>query len=170
MGKLIARAGAAIAVVTVVLAGSAAAVSAQPGGGRVGPNQTFGALVNGRTGYPQPVTIAMACFGPIRPGQTGHPFADQTVKVFRPEVVRGHFGFTGPRGTSIGAFFGAPPPLPVAAASSYVNLTSYGVAKVIPTSATLPCGGSGYVTFVPLPMSAGQSRTATVPVRYVGQP
>ena len=42
MGKLIARAGVAIAAVTVVLAGSATAVGAQPGGGRVGPNQTFG--------------------------------------------------------------------------------------------------------------------------------
>ena len=81
---------------TLAIALAAAPVGAQlPLGGPIGPNQVFGALVNGSTGYPSPATIRMACFGPIRPGQTGHPLPGQTVEVFQPEVIVGHFGYTG---------------------------------------------------------------------------
>ncbi len=155
-------------VTAMVCLGTGPAWSVPPGG-HVRPGQVFGGLVNASTGSPAPVTIAMGCFGPIRPGQTGHPFAGQTVEVFRPEVVQGHFGFTGSAATAIGAFFGPPPPSATPVASSYVRLSHYGVAEAIPTSLTLPCGGAGQVTFVPLPMSP-TSRTATVAVTFVGQP
>jgi hypothetical protein len=135
----------------------------------VGPNQYFTASVNGSNGYPQPVVIRMACFGPISLGQTGHPMAGQTVEVSLAGPNTTHTGFTGPSATSIGAFFGPPPPL-VSAGGGDVNFTDYGVAKPIPTSLNLPCGGRGQVTFVPLPMSPPTSRPAVVPVYYVGQP
>jgi hypothetical protein len=133
------------------------------------PHQHFTATVNGSSGQPNPVTIGMACFGPIQPGQTGHPFAGQTVGVSRAPASNPNAGYTGDRGTSIGAFFGAPPPsTPTPTSSSYVRFTRYGT-KPIPTSLELPCAGSGQVTFVPLPLIPG-SRDVVVPVRFVGQP
>lgn len=48
----------------------------------VGPDQFFTGVVNGVPGNTiVPITIRMACFGPIRPGQTGHPMAGQTLAV-----------------------------------------------------------------------------------------
>ena len=119
-----------------------------------------------------PAAIRMACFGPVRPGQRGHPMAGQTVEVFRPEAIAGHFGNTGSRATSIVAFFGPPPPAPAPAtpAASTVTFKTYGVVKKIPISLLLPCGGTGVVSFVPLPKSPPTSRDATVRVSYVGQP
>jgi hypothetical protein len=114
----------------------------------------------------------MACFGPIKPGQMGHPFSGQTVEVFRPEVIVGRFGYTGSSATSIVAFFGPPPPTPVTTppTTSTVTFRYYGVTKQIPTSLLLPCAGTGNVYFVPLPMSPPTSKPAVVPVAYVGQP
>jgi hypothetical protein len=129
------------------------------------PHQHFVGLINGSTGTPQPATIRMACFGPIQPGQTGHPFGGQTVAVQR-VAATANSGFTGDRTTSIGAFFGPPPPSGTSA--SYVDFTTYGQ-KALPTSLTLPCSGSGKVSFVPLPVDP-TSRDFVVPVRFVGQP
>ena len=155
---------------TALMTASAGAVI--PPQGAVGPHQVFGGLVNGQSGYSAPATIRMACFGPIKPGQTGHPFSGQTVEVFRPEVIVGHFGYTGSSATSIVAFFGPPPPTPVTTppAASTVTFGHYGVVKAIPTSLLLPCAGTGNVYFVPLPMSPPTSKPAVVPVTYVGQP
>lgn len=153
--------------------GAAGATAAIPPQAKVGPNQYFGGLVNGGNGITAPATIRMACFGPIRPGQRGHPMAGQTVEVFRPEViVLNHSGFTGKRATSIVAFFGPPPPAPAPAtpAASTVTFKRYGVNKPIPTSLLLPCGGTGTVHFVPLPKDPPKSHDATVRVAYVGQP
>ena len=156
----------AIPALLMIALAAAPAAAQPPFGGPIGPNQVFGGLVNGSTGDPTPATIRMGCFGPVRPGQTGHPLAGQTVEVFRPEVIMGHFGFTGSAANSIEALFGPPPPAP---ASPGVVLHSYGVAMAIPTSLTLPCFGDGQVSFVPLPNSP-TARTAVVPVRFVGQP
>jgi hypothetical protein len=157
-----------LATAAVLIVGSAAvpAVAQPPFGGPILPNQVFGGLVNGSTGNPTPATIRMGCFGPVRPGQTGHPLAGQTVGVFMPEAIMGTFGFTGSAADSIEAFFGPPPPAP---ASSGVVFHSYGVTMAIPTSLVLPCYGDGQVTFVPMPQSP-TSRAAVVPVRFVGQP
>jgi hypothetical protein len=157
-----------VSVLALAAASSAATPPSPPGHGPIQPNQQFGALINGNNGAAGPVTIKMACFGPIRPGQTGHPMSGQTLTVFRPEAIRGTFGNTGPRGHSIGAFFGPPPPSASPVASQSVLFHRY-VTKALPSSLNLPCGGSGNVTFVPLPMSPGEV-SVSVPVNYSGQP
>ncbi|MGO9196790.1 MAG: hypothetical protein ACLQK4_06650 [Acidimicrobiales bacterium] len=136
----------------------------------IGPNQTFGALVNGKKGVSHPVPIQMACFGPVTPGETGHPMKGQTVRVFAPKGTKGPFGNTGANGTEIGAFFGAPPPSTAAASSSGPVWFHNYVTKPIPTSEVLPCYGTGHVIFVPLPFSPGSEVDVVVPVAYVGQP
>jgi len=108
----------------------------------------------------------MACAGPIKPGETGHPVAGQTVTVFQPEAIVGHFGNTGAHGREIGAFFGAPPP--ASDVTSGPVIFRYYVTKKIPTSEVLPCSGSGHVIFVPLPVTP--AKDVVVPVTYVGQP
>ena len=140
-----------------------------PPQGKVGPNQYFDGFVNGQNGQSSPAVIRMACFGAIRPGQTGHPMAGQTVEVLRPEViVVGHTGFTGPNANRIVAFFG---PQPSVGTDSTVTFKHYGITKAIPTSLVLPCAGSGTVSFVPMPRTAAStSHPATVPVNYEGQP
>ncbi len=176
--------GAATAA-TLLLVGSASAGTVIPPQGKVGPNQYFDGLVNGQAGLSStPVVIRMACFGPLRPGQTGHPMAGQTVEVRRPVViVVGHTGNTGPFGNRIVAFFGPPPPLPVVSgptpgspptATGTVTFMHYGVVKPIPTSLVLPCSGTGNVFFVPMPFTpptaTSTPQPAVVPVTYVGQP
>jgi hypothetical protein len=159
----------AVSIVVVATANAAAVVPPQ---GKVGPHQIFGGLVNGQRGIGSPAPIRMACFGAVRPGETGHPMSGQTVEVFRPEAIVGHFGYTGSSATHIVAFFGPLPPTPVVVppTASTVTFTKYAVKKPIPTSLRLPCAGTGSVTFVPLPQSPPSSRDATVPVRYQGQP
>ena len=64
-----------------VLAGS---VMALPAGAavKVGPNQYFTGVINGRNGNTAtPIPIRMACFGPVKPGETGHPMSGQTLAV-----------------------------------------------------------------------------------------
>ena len=147
-----------------------AAGAAIPPHGKIGPNQYFSASVNGQLGISSPATIQMACFGPLRPGQTGHPMAGQSVEAFRPEVIVTHEGFTGPNGHSISVFFNGPPPSPAAAAGN-VTVTRYGVSEKIPTSLVLPCSGTGNVYFIPFPKTPiGPAMDAVVPVTYVGQP
>jgi hypothetical protein len=153
-------------VVTVASVSSAGAAS--PGGGRIGPKQEFGALVNGKTGRKSPVVIRMGCPGAVKAGQTGHPVRGQTV----PEDIVGTFGNTGAHGRTIWAFFGAPPPTAASVIASVragggpVTFGRYRT-KAIPTTEVLPCSGSGHVTFVPLPMSPGSEQDVVIPVRYV---
>jgi len=158
------------ASVSVVATANAAAVV--PPQGTVGPHQIFGGLVNGQSGFSTPAPIRMACFGAVRPGETGHPMSGQTVAVIRPEAILGHFGYTGSSATHIVAFFGPLPPSPVVVppTTSAVTFTKYDLNKPIPTSLRLPCDGTGSVTFVPFPQSPPSSRDATVHVRYQGQP
>jgi hypothetical protein len=160
-----------VVVATAMVVVSAGA--AIPPQGKVGPRQYFEGMVNSQAGIGAPVAIKMACFGPVRPGEKGHPIAGQTVEVMRPLViVVGHSGYTGKSATSIVAFFGPPPPTPspVPASANTVTFQKYGVKKLIPTSLLLPCSGTGTVSFVPIPQSPPSSRDATVPVSYVGQP
>lgn len=156
-----------VMVATLMVGAATSPAPAQAAHSRIAPHQHFIATVNGGTGHPNPVVIRMACFGPIQPGQTGHPMSGQSVAVSRAHGSKGT-GFTGDRGTSIGAFFGAPPPSGTASVSSYVSFTRYGQ-KQIPTSLQLPCSGSGTVSFVPLPLDP-TIRDVAVPVSFVGQP
>jgi hypothetical protein len=136
----------------------------------VGPKQYFTGVINGKPGNTTtPITIKMACFGPIHPGQTGHPMGGQTLAVhqlFPP--APGSLGYTG-TDSKIGVFFTAPPPAAAQANATTPVFTRYDRPQPLPTSLTLPCAGTGTVWFTPIPV-VPPSRAATVPVRYVGQP
>jgi hypothetical protein len=158
------------AVIGATLVTCAAAVLPAQAG-PVGPKQYFTGVINGKDGNTvTPIIIRMACVGPIKPGETGHPVAGQTVAVhqlFPP--VSSTLGYTG-NDSEIGAFFNAPPPAAGARpATSTPIFTRYDKPKPLPTSVVLPCAGTGTVYFTPIPV-VPPSRTATVPVRYVGQP
>jgi|SRR5271165_6174590 len=156
-----------------VLFGVAAALPAGAAS-KVGPNQFFTGVINGQAGNTvTPITIRMACFGPVQPGQTGHPMAGQTLAVhqlFPPTTTGGSLGFTG-NDSEIGVFFHVlPPAVPGApTATTTPFFTWYDVPRPLPTSLTLPCAGTGTVWFTPIPV-VPPSRTQGVPVRYVGQP
>lgn len=157
-------------VLTAVLAAAPAGAA-----GRVGPDQYFAGVVNGRDGNTAtPIELQMACFGPIRPGETGHPMAGQTLAVhqlYPPVATTGSLGRTG-RDSQIDAFFNAPPPASVPAsvpASTTPAFVRYDRPKALPTSLVLPCSGTGTLWFVPVPVTP-PSASAAVPIRYVGQP
>jgi hypothetical protein len=166
----------ALGTIGLTVAASAAtvlpAVAGPAQAGTVGPKQYFTGVINGKSGNTtKPITIMMACVGPIRPGETGHPVAGQTVAVhqmFPP--AGGSLGYTG-NGSQIGAFFNAPPPAaPGARPTTGTPLfTRYDRPQPLPTSVTLPCAGTGTVWFTPIPV-VPPSRSQAVPVRYVGQP
>ena len=151
-----------------------AAVGLPAQAGTVGPKQFFTGVINGKDGNTTtPITIMMACAGPSRPGQTGHPVAGQTLAVhqlFPPAATAGSLGRTG-NDSQIGVFFNAPPPdtagtRPAAGTPVFAR---YDKPKPLPTSLVLPCAGTGTVWFTPVPV-VPPSQSATVPVRYVGQP
>jgi hypothetical protein len=161
------------ALIASLVASLATLASASAAGAsyvRIDPHDFFIATVNGSTGQNAPVTIRMACAGPVYPGETGHPLGYQTVGVKRvppPPAGTATLGYTGDNGTSIGAFFGPPPPT-TGAGSSYVSFQVYRT-KPIPIDLELPCIGSGQVIFVPLPLLP-PARSIAVPVKFVGQP
>lgn len=152
------------AIVVAASTGTTVAWAQGPGSGPIRPHQPFVGLINNSDGIEEPVGINMACFGPVRPGQRGHPMADQSVGVGQPEATAGTFGNTGSKGTSIIAFFGTPP----TTTTGSVTFHRYGTVK-LPTSLLLPCSGSGTVTFVALPKSPSE-RSFNVPVTFDGQP
>lgn len=125
---------------------------------RIAPNELFNGFVNG---HRPTAIIRMACFGPVTPGQTGHPMSGQRVSVQRSLDVPG--GNTGASGTSIVVTFG-----PTTSANDGITLTHYG-AKAIPTTLTLPCGGQGVAVFRPRPGS-NTAHSDRVKVTFVGQP
>lgn len=157
----------------VLIAGSTIAfllglgVPASPAGGSpIGPNQAFVGSVNGRF---RNATIEMACFGPISPGQTGHPAKDQMLEIYSPPppIVFGkpiRVGNTGAAATWVTA-------LVIAGGKvlARVKLGGYFGPKAIPTRVVLPCAGSGSVRFVPRPRGDG-AKIAALSVTFVGQP
>lgn len=154
---------AAVATAVVLQAGPAQA-------GPVRPKQYFTGVINGKPGNTTiPIPIKMACAEPVVPGETGHPLGGQTLAVhqlFPP--VSGSLGYTG-NDSMIGVFFTAPPPAAAQPGATTPVFTRYDRPKPLPTSLTLPCAGTGTVYFAPIPV-VPPSRSATVPVRYVGQP
>jgi hypothetical protein len=144
---------------------AAMAASTPPNPGRVGPNQAFIGLVNGKSGRVGHAQIRVACPGPIKPGETTHPLAHQPLEVVRPEAINTTTGFTGPNATQISAFVGIPPA--ASEGAGIATFVRYGVTKPIPTTLTVPCSGSGFITFIPFPRDPGVSRAFVVPVDYV---
>lgn len=153
-------------------------VPALPAGAahKVGPNQYFTGVVNATDGNTDaPIPIQMACFGPVTPGETGHPLAGQTLAVDQlfPPAAAGTLGKTG-NDSTIDVFFGAPPPAASGgssgpAASTTVSFTHYDKTKKLPKSLTLPCSGTGTVWFVPVPV-VPPSQAQAVPVQFDSQP
>jgi hypothetical protein len=143
---------------------------------RVGPHQFFTGVINGQNGNTAiPIPINMACFGPLTPGETGHPMGGQTLAVrqlFPPSTAE-TVGETGDDST-IEVFFGPPPPAPAPGAGApsvarRVSFSRYDKTKKLPTSLTLPCGGKGTVWFVPVPV-VPPARAVAVPVEFESQP
>ena len=129
------------------------------------PNGFFSGYINGHP--PGQAIIFTSCFGPITPGETGHPLGNQTIEV-KPANAAGSavdVGYTGSAAHSIVATLG-----PSAAANSVIaDFTSYYVIDDIPTTITVPCSGSGVVTFTPLPTSPTAS-SATLAVTFAPEP
>ncbi|HEX5495634.1 MAG TPA: hypothetical protein VFX70_13775 [Mycobacteriales bacterium] len=152
-----ALAAAAVLAGTAVPA-SASVIAPTP----IGPKQYFVGLVNGHAGT---ATIQVGCFGPIHPGQTGHPLSGQTVEVRQvSSTSSGDVGFTGSAGTEIVVSLGSP-----TSTATPIILHYYGVPVAIPTSLTLPCGGFGKAVFTPEPGS-DTAKSATVTVEFASQP
>ncbi len=136
----------------------------------LGAHETFGGTVNGaRTG----ATVRMACFGPERPGRTGHPMAGQSVGVFVPEALTDpSFGRTGDPARAIVVSIAAGGRTPVKVARiRRLELTRpvISATRPLPTWPTLPCAGRARVVFTPVP-ATGDARPATVDVTLAGQP
>jgi hypothetical protein len=161
-----------VTVVLLALMVPAAGAAARHAQGKVGPDQFFTGVVNGTDGNTStPITIEMACFGPVMPGQTGHPLGGQTLAVHQlfPPSSTGSLGKTG-NDSEIGAFFAAPPAAARARkAQTSPTFTHYDKPKPLSTKLTLPCSGTGTMYFSPLPV-VPPSQAATVPVQFAGQP
>jgi hypothetical protein len=156
--------------ITPLLAALAAAGLAAPSAQAadpvaVGPNIFFTASVNplSTSAAAEPV-IKVVCPGPITPGETGHPLAGQFVEVdaVGPPVTTTQVGFTGSAAREIDALFSGPSSATV---NPPVVLKFFFAPVQIPTTLNLPCGGSGVVSFVPIPTSP-TARGVAVNVLY----
>lgn len=136
----------------------------------IGPNEFFAGLVNGSDGITSPAVISSGCIGPIVQGETGHPLPGQTVEVeLAQPPVSSAAGYTG-NASSITAFL-TWPASSVSAPELVATFTSYYVAEPIPVTLTVPCGGQGEVSFVPVPASTPSTgHPATVQVTFLSQP
>jgi hypothetical protein len=130
----------------------------------IGPNQSFEGLVNGKASN---AVIQMACFGPIRPGQLGHPFAGQTTEVELGSPAAA-FGFTG-AARSIQATFTLPNSASTSLTELLATFGSYYAPAEISTSALFPCGGTGQIAFTPVD-GGPLARPWDTRVTFVGQP
>jgi hypothetical protein len=130
------------------------------------PGQYFTGYINGHP--PGQAIIWTSCLGPIRPGQTGHPLANQTVEVTPAPISTGSaadLGYTGTAADSIVATLG-----PSATTSGVIaTFTSYFVVQNIPTTITVPCSGTGVVTFTPV-RGSPTSFPAQLSVTFESQP
>jgi hypothetical protein len=136
--------------VGILLGAGAAAASSQ-----VGPDQHFVGLINGKH---VGAVIYVVCPGPVDGGDTGPIAGGQTVAV---RHVASGGGDTG-QGAHI--IYARVTP------TTIVSLGSYGDPEQIPSSARVPCGGSGSVVFssCPLPQPCGAgAQPDSVPVTYV---
>jgi hypothetical protein len=130
------------------------------------PAQYFNGLVNRSAGDG---TIQLACPAPFHAGETGHPIAGQDVSVrqlFPPSAVS-TLGFTGTASTIAASLTVvsatsaiATRPIPLAVFSLYDRPVA------IPTTLTLPCGGSGAVVFDPV-QGGNTARADAVRVKFV---
>lgn len=152
----------AAALFTVAGAGAAAAAPVQDPVA-VAPQQFFSGTVNGSV---SPASLRTDCVGPIVAGQTGHPVAGQSVEAVLANSTAAQTGYTGTLAHSLLVTLGDPS----STAAGVIGTTSnYFVPLDIPTTLTVPCGGTGEVTFAPQPTSpTAQSATVTVSFISIG--
>jgi hypothetical protein len=118
------------------------------------PKQYFAGVVNGSTGK---AVIKVGCFGP---SAAGHPLPGQYVSVIpRPDSKDTDVGYTGSAGTAVIVGFGN------TVTGQPLRISTYYTSVEIPATLSLPCGGTGQVTFAPVPTSS-DARTAVVVVAY----
>jgi hypothetical protein len=130
------------------------------------PGQYFTGYINSHP--PGQAIIWTSCLGPIHPGQTGHPLANQAIEVTPAPVSTGSaadLGYTGTAATSIVATFGPS----ATTAGVLATFTSYFVVQDIPTTITVPCSGTGVVFFNPV-KSSSTSFPAQLSVTFESQP
>jgi hypothetical protein len=128
------------------------------------PNQFFTGLVNGQNSEAR---ILVNCDNPR--ANTGHPVGGQTVQaeqvvVLPDPTIPGGLGFTGSAGRAIDVAIGASDSVTVP-----LRLRFFHAGATIPTAFVVPCGGTGIVTYTPVPPST-TARAATVKVFFVSQP
>jgi hypothetical protein len=148
-----------LAVAATAALGTASAAAAGPVQDPlpIGPDQYFNAQVNGASVN---AAITVVCPGPVG---KGHPVAGQSVEAFLVvPPVTSVLGYTGTAAHSIDAYFPGVPPI----VNPPVVLSGYFAKYAIPTTLTLPCGGTGTVVFAPTPTSP-TARSFTVTVRFL---
>lgn len=155
------RPGSRIAVasaLTLAVAGTLAAASPAQAT-TVGPKQYFAGEVFGSTAQS---TILVECGGVQA---SGHPAPNQTVEVTQllpPATTTA--GYTGDLAVEIDAAL----VFPAGAATGKVpvaTFTQYSLKLPIPTSITVPCGGTGVMSFSPYPLDSGTP--SNVPVNFI---
>ena len=140
---------------------AAVAPSAPAAAVAVAPHQYFVGTVNS---HAADATIEVLCAGPA---STGHPVANQTVGInllLPPGSTT--VGYTGVSGTSIDTWLSWPAqtgPLPIPVAL----FTAYGT-QPIPTGITVPCSGTGVMTFLPEPSTGAQVSNVKVTFLNIG--
>lgn len=144
-----------IAAALLAAAGSAAPAAADPL--PIGPQQYFSGLVNDVSDN---AVIKVVCPGPVGGDRTGHPVSGQSVAV-APSRDSGDAiaGYTGDAADHIVVDFG------VVSTTKPTTLAAYSTKADIPTDLSLPCSGTGEVTFVPAPTS-DTARSDVVTVTY----
>ncbi len=154
----------AIASAAVSVAGGVLAIPAVAQAGTVGPKQYFHGEVFGVAGSTaQQDVIEVACAGPA---STGHPVAGQSVavhQIFPPATTA---GYTGNDGIEIDTKL-IYPAEPVAGGIAIATFTNYDDPAPIPTSITVPCGGSGVMSFSPYPNPDGTGVSSKVNITFV---
>jgi hypothetical protein len=144
-------------VLLVGMLGIGGMAAATPAATSIGPHQHFVGLVNETS---TKATVIVACPGPVRRGQMGHPVGG-TIAVEPPSTIAGTSGYTGSHGRSVVATFVVPVPVTT---TSAVTFTRYG-SQAIPSTLLLPCSGSGTVVFAPAPTSK-TAQSASVGVTF----
>jgi hypothetical protein len=151
----------AITVVATAVAGTPAVAGGIIDPAPIAPNNYFFGQVNGHTSG---ATIGVICVGPVAVGQTGRPAANQTVNAIpTTPPTSTTAGFTGTAANSIDVRIG------VASAVVPIVLHDWVVTAPIQVTLSMPCSGTGTVTFAPAP-SSPTAKPATVQVTFVAQP
>lgn len=150
------RSRAAVMSVPALIAAGTLAAASPAQAVSVGPNQYFTGQVFGDTGQS---VIDVVCTGAA---MTGHPAPGQTVDVLLliPPLTT-TAGYTGDQAVEIDAALIYPTGA-VSAKTPVATFTQYSMKEPIPTSISVPCGGSGVMSFSPYPLDSGTPSNVSV--------